>query len=340
MAIFVPLMAFSFVLLTIPFFRENFYDYNTATAYLIIVFIIYSVFVNAVNMPYQGLMADITVPENRLKMSGAYNLIGGAGTGAGLVIPWIIYGISQSWVVVCTVYALILVITCFITILTIKEVPTNTQEELGTIDPQYKEIRWGEIFKNKKFLAFEGSQFFWNLAFNLILAALPAIAAAVFGFETEWEFGLVAVLLLIILGVFLLLYINKGDKWGKQRVLTIMLLYLGCIFPIGGLMFFTKESLLFPVVYQGLIFICFLAVGLAAIFVFPMGILMDLIAKKQEASYMGVNAIFMNASAATGTLIMYFVTVHFQEDAFFIVSPLLGIFLLVAGFIMRRYSLY
>lgn len=340
MIIFAPLMAFTFVLLSIPFFRENFYDYNAAIAYLMIVFIIYSVFVNAVYIPYQGLMADITVPENRLKMSGAYNLIGGLGTAAGLIIPWVVYEISKSWVIVCLVYALILLVTCFITICTIKEPPLNTANQLNPIDSKLSEIPWREIFRNKKFMTFEGSQFFWNLAFNLILAALPAIADAVFGFGTPMEFGLMAVFLLVVLGVFFILYINKGDKWGKQRTLKIMLIYLGIVFPIGGLFFFTKDFVFFPIMYQGIIFLCVLAVGLAAIFVFPMGILMDLITKNQEASYMGVNAIIINGSAAIGTLIMFFITKLFAENAFFVVAPILGIFLLIAGVILAKFSLY
>jgi GPH family glycoside/pentoside/hexuronide:cation symporter len=327
MIIFGPLMAFSFLMLSIPFARDQFLTFETATIYLIIVYSIYSIFVNAFYTPYLGLMADITTPENRLKMSGIFNLQMGLGTALGLILPWIIYGLTKSWVMVCLTYSLLIIVVSMITIFTIKEPPTST----GGVPK--KRIPYKQILKDKKFLTFESAQFCWNLAFNLVLAALPAIAAAIFGLETPMEFGGMAIVLLVILGTFFLMYIRKGDKWGKQKTMTFALLYLAIIFPLGTIFYYTKSSLAFPVLYQGLIFISLLAVGLAAIFVFPMGILLDIIKKDQEASYMGTNAIFMNASGTVGTLIIFTVTRIYAEDAFFIVCPILGFILLAAGLI-------
>jgi len=335
MMIFGPLMAFSFVLLTIPFGREYFISYESATLYLIVIYIIYSIFVNAFYTPYQGLMADITTPENRLKMSGMYNLLFALGTALGLFFPVIILSFTSSWVTVCLIYSLILVGTSFITLISIKEPRTysNPTEKL-------EKIPFRDILKNRKFIIFESAQFCWNLAFNLVLAALPAIADAIFGLESATEFGLMAIVLLVIIGVFFLMYMYKGDQWGKQRTMTFALLYLAFVFPFGTFLYYTRELIAIPILFQGLIFIALIAIGLAAIFVFPIGILLDIIRKDQEASYMGVNAIFMNASGATGTIIIYLVTATYAENAFFIVAPILGFILLIAGGIFLFFPLY
>jgi MFS family permease len=279
-------------------------------------------------------MADITTPENRLKMSGLFNLMMGLGAAVGFVLPWVVYELTKSWVMVCLVYGLILLGSALVTVFTIKEPP------LGAKTAGKEKIPYREILKNRKFLIFESAQFCWNLSFNLVLAALPAIAAAIFGLESATEFGMMALVLLCILGVFFFVYIRKGDQWGKQRVMTFALLYLAIIFPLGTLIYYTRWSVAFPVVFQGIVFVSLLAIGLSAIFVFPMGILLDIIRKDQEASYMGVNAIFMNTSGAVGTMIIFTVTVLYGSDAFFIVCPILGFVLLIAGTIFMVFPLY
>ncbi|NVM27847.1 MAG: MFS transporter [Candidatus Helarchaeota archaeon] len=335
MAIFGPLMAFSFVMLTIPFGREYFLTPESATFYLIIVYIIYSIFVNAFNTPYGGLMADITTPENRLEMSGMFNIFGALGTALGLFLPVIILSFTNSWVMVTLVYGLILLTTSFITLFTIKE-PHAISDTWHKI----KKIPFREILKNRKFVIFESAQFCWNLAFNLVLAALPAIADTVFGLGTATEFGMMAVILLLILGIFFFMYMRKGDQWGKQRTMTFALIYLAFVIPLGTFIYYTRLILPIPILIQGVIYISMIAVGLSAIFVFPIAILLDIIRKDQEASYMGVNAIFMNASGAVGTLIIFGVTATYAEDAFFIVAPILGFILLIAGAIFLIFPLY
>jgi len=335
MVIFGPLMGISFIMLTIPFGRELFATYEVATIYLIAIYIIYSFFVNAFYMPYQGLMADITTPENRLKMSGMYNLMGALGTALGLLLPVVILSFTNSWVMVCVVYAIILTVPAFVTLFAIKE-PQNYSK----VGKKFEKVPFKEILKNKKFVIFESAQFCWNLAFNLVLAALPAIADVIFGLGTATEFGLMAIVLLVIIGVFFFMYMKKGDKWGKQRTMTFALLYLAFILPLGTLLFYTRVLVPINMMIQGILFISLLAVGLAAIFVFPVAILLDVIRKDQEASYMGVNAIFMNTSGAIGTLIIFAVTAVYAEDAFFIVAPILGFILLIAGAIFWFFPLY
>jgi len=330
--IFSPLTAFTFVLLTFPFFREALtINFETAVIYLIVVYIFYSIFLNAFNTPYMGLMAEITLPENRLKMSGLWNLIGGLGTVIGLVLPALISIFIKNWVFITSIYAIVLVITSMITVFTIREPRIIPQDSIK------EKLPFREIIKNKKFLNYEIAQFFWNLAFNLVLASLPAVAAAIFGFETSQEFGVIAVILLMVIGAFFIMYLKFGEKWGRQRTLTIAIFYLAIIFPIGSILYFTKD--LGNIFLQGMIFVVALSAGLAAIFVFPMSILMEIIQKNQEASYMGINTIFMNTSGAIGTLIMSIITYIYAENAFFVVCPILGGFLFISGFILKKYSL-
>jgi len=323
MAISSPLTGIFFILLTFPYST----NYDNAIIYLMLIYIIYSVCINALNTPYLGLMADITLPENRVKMSGTYGLFGGIGTALGLILPPIIILLVKSWLIVSLIYAIILIISNFITILMIKE-------PISQFEPAEEKIPFIEIIKNKKFIIFEICQFLWNMAFNLVLAALGPIAAVILGLPTEEEFGPFAGLLLGIIGIFFVVYLVKGDKWGKKRTMVFALIYTGIVFPFGSLFYFTRSF--GYMLIQGLIFIVLIAVGLAAIFVFPMSIVMDLIKKKQEASYMGVNSIFMNLSGATGTMIMFFIISFFgMENAFYIICPILGSSLLVSGLIFK-----
>lgn len=335
MIIFGPLMAFSFVMLTIPFGRELFVTYESATIYLIIIYIVYSIFVNAFYIPYQGLMSDITTPENRLKMSGMFNVCAALGTALGLFLPIFVLSFTNSWIMVCVVYALILLIPSFITLFAIKEPHTYSAP-----DKRFERIPFREILKNRKFVIFESAQFCWNLAFNLVLAALPAIADAIFGLGEASEFGFMAGILLVILGVFFFMYLKNGEKWGKQRTMTFALFYMALVIPLGTILYYTKESLAFPILYQGIIYVSIMGVGLAALFVFPVGILLDIIRKDQEAAYMGVNAIFMNSSGAVGTLIIFSVTAVYAADAFFVVAPILGLILLISGAIFLFFPIY
>lgn len=325
MIIFSPLTGIFFVLLVIPFFTS----YTSALIYLIIIYIIYSITVNALNTPYLGLMADITLPKNRTQMSGLYGLLGGVGTGIGLLLPFIIINFIDSYFVVCSIYAIILIVTNFITILKIKE----PEKPLTKISDEEK-IPFKEVLKNRNFVIFEICQFFWNMAFNLVLAALGPISVAILGLPSENEFGPLAALLLGIIGIFFFIYLKKGDQWGKKRTMTFALIYMGIVFPFGALFAITKVFGFMLI--QGIIFITLLAAGLAAVFVFPMSIVMDLIKKEQEASYMGVNSIFMNASGAAGTFIMFLMISLFgMVNAFYIICPLLGSLLLVAGIIFK-----
>jgi len=326
MIIFSPISGLFFTLLTFPVSAI----FEVSIVYLLIIYSLYSVFVNALNTPYLGLMADITSPEERVKMSGTYGIFGGIGTAAGLILPWAILPLVKSWLIVSLIYAIILVITNMITVFTIKE-----PKVLIEADKSLK-IPFKKVFKNRQFMVFEICQFLWNMAFNLLLAALGPIAAVVLGLPSEEQFGPLAALLLGIIGISFVIYLIKGEQWGKKKVMVFSLLYMGIIFPFGALLYITKNY--FSPLVQGLVFIVLIAVGLGAIFVFPMSILMDLIEKKQEASYMGVNAIFMNVSGATGTLIMFFIITFFgMENAFYILCPLLGLFLLASGIILKKY---
>jgi Na+/melibiose symporter-like transporter len=334
MIIFGPLMAFSFLMLSIPFAREQFMSYDAATTYLIIVFILYSVFVNAFYTPYCGLMADITTPENRLKMSGAFNVQMGLGTVLGFVLPWIVHDLTKSWVMVCLTYSLLMIVVSMITLFKIKEPPIAT----GGVPKE--RIPYKQILKDRKFLTYESAQFSWNLGFNLVLAALPAFAAAIFGLESVAEFGGLALVLMVVFGFFFLLYMGKGDKWGKQRTMTYVLLYLAILFPCGVILYYTKSFLAFPILFQGILWVSLSAIGLAAFFVFPVGIFLDIIKKDQEASYMGTNAIFVNTSGAIGTIIIFLLTQIYAEDAFYIVCPILGFTFLISGIIFLFFPLY
>ena len=113
--IFAPLTAIFFWLVSVPLFRENIVQSAMLFPYIIVIYSIYSAFYNAMNIPYIGLMADITPEDQRIQMSSLYNIIGGIGTGIILFLPALLLLFVDSYIFVCGMLSIIYITACLIT---------------------------------------------------------------------------------------------------------------------------------------------------------------------------------------------------------------------------------
>lgn len=350
--IFAPLSGLLFWCISVPLFREQIIQSGAIYIYIITIFSVYSISFNAMNIPYIGLMADITPDNQRIQMSSFYNLIGGVGTGINLLLPALLLLMVNSYIFVCGILALIYINASLITLLKIKE---PEQPVVPKFDKNEKESYF-IVLKDRKFLIFEIAQFFWNFVFAIIFASITALAFSVFEIKNELEFGILGVLLLGVIGAFFYIWNVKGDKWGKERSLMFALFSLAILFPLTLIFSLTPASSIvieipnflkfridlpsstfIPIQIQGIIWFVFLAIGLSGIAIFPYSILMGILKKGKEATYMGFNSTFVNISGTIGTFFMGLLTFYLgAKNTFYIVGPILGIFCFIAGILIKK----
>jgi len=331
-----PFTSVLFWLLTIPFPIRYFINTAlTVTIYTLIIWIIYSVFINIMNVPYTGMMPEITEPEERTQMSFFYNMIGTVGTVSIFFIPTMLLGIINTYAFVTLFYGIILAVLMLITVFYLKEYKKTDFKDLDT-----KKISIKEVFKNKEFRKFEAAQFLWNFAFNILLSSIIAFATILLGLTDESELIPFMIFLILTVGPAVVFWLNMSDpsKFGKKNSLVFALVWMGAIFPFTvllGLFYFSGISLVIPFfILMGLI-----AFGLPVILLMPYSILMDITEEGMEASYMGSNHVIMNLSGALGNIVMVILTIlFFTQPAmpFFIIGPILGTCLFVAAFIARK----
>ncbi|MFX1452036.1 MAG: MFS transporter [Promethearchaeota archaeon] len=351
--IFSPICAFLFWLISVPFFRQEIIGQpGMVFIYIIIIFIIYSIFFNAMAIPYTALMPEVTPENQRIQMSSLWNVIGGLGTGASIILPAILLFIVDSYIFVCGILALIFVCSCLITFFKINE----PERLIPKIHGEGRKGSYMEILKDRKFMIFEIAQFVWNFGFLIILNSITAFSVSVFEIKNEFEFGLLGILLLVILGGFIYIWNIKGDVWGQKKSIMFCLFFLAIIFPFTIIFSLTPSSVILiefpgvikfiielptstmiPIQIQGIIWFLFLAVGISGILILPYSLLMGIVKKGKEASYMGLNTTFVNLSGASGTLFMALFTYFLgAKGAFYYLGPILAISLFISGLIIRK----
>ncbi|MHA1383666.1 MAG: MFS transporter [Candidatus Helarchaeota archaeon] len=349
--IFSPLTAISFWFISVPLSRGSLIQSGLIYIYIILIYLTYSTFYNAMNIPYISLMADITPEDRRIQMSSMYNLIGGVGTGIILFLPSLLLFIVDSYIFVCAILSLIYISSCLITFFTIREPRHLLLDQRSSNKKSYI-----SVIKDKNFIKFELAQCFWNMAGAIVMSSISAFAVTIFEIQNEFEFGLLGIFLLGIIGLFFILWNLKGESWGKKRSLGFSLLILSIgmpltiifsltppttlLFEIPNFFKFTirlPSSAIIPIQTQGIIWFTFVAAGYAGLIIFPYSILMGIVKKDQEATYIGFNSTFMSLSGALGTffmtLLMFFLG---AKGALYIVGPILGLFCFIALLILSR----
>jgi len=331
-----PFTSVLFWLLAIPFPIR--YFVNTAlavTIYTLIIWTIYSVFLNIMNVPYTGMMPEITKPEERTQMSFFYNMIGTIGTVSIFFIPTMLLGIMNTYAFVTLFYGVILAVLMLITVFYLKEYKRTDFQVIET-----EKISLKEVFKNKEFRKFEAAQFLWNFAFNILLSSIISFASMLLGLTDEAQLMPFMIFLILTVGPSVVFWLNKSDpsKFGKKNTLVFALVWMGAIFPFTILLFFifiNGISLWVPF----FILIGLIAFGLPVILLMPYSILMDITEEGMEASYMGSNHVILNLSGACGNFVMVILSLIFfayPVMPFFIIGPILGTCLFIAALIANK----
>lgn len=341
--IFTPLTALAFWFITIPAFFKSALSLASIPfiwLFMIISYAIYAIFWNFAYIPYTGSMVDIADPEERTEYSTFFNLIGIAGTLAAYFIFLLLFPLFQTFVIVNLFFIIIMLILVFTMVISLrKDLSVSTD-----LQPP-KEKHYLQALKNRAFLTFELAQSAWNFAFTIILTSIVSIATYILKFDTLQT--IFALLLLIgVIAPFFWFWVGKGEqKWGKKKCLFICLVWLGMVFPFT-LLFLPIHLMGINPSVPVLIFLVILAGALPGLFVFPYSILMDLIEKREEASYIGANSIFFNISAAAGTFLMVvllqilgILTGDFEASyrvAFYLVGPVIAVGSIVGGLILLK----
>ena len=330
--VFAPLTAFFFWMISVPFFRDSIMRFGMIIIYIIIIYSAYSVCFNAMNIPYVGLMADITPEDKTIQMSSSFNLIGGIGTALIFFLPSLLLLIFNTYIFACGILAIIFISFCLITFFKIKE----PEKEHVVVQTSAK-TTYLEVLKDRNFQIFEAAQFFWNFIVAIVMASLASLADNVFGIASELEFGVLGVVLLGIIGVFIAVWNIKGDSLGKKKSLMISLAIMSTVLPFTLIFIFTSTFTLIPIQVQGIIWFIFLAVGYSGLMILPYSILLTIIKKDKEATYIGLNGMFMGISGAFATFLMAILTFSWgAKNSFYIVGPMLGIFGIIAILILRH----
>ncbi|MHC1592276.1 MAG: MFS transporter, partial [Candidatus Helarchaeales archaeon] len=167
--IFSPMVALMFWLLILPAFFKSIlgaFAIPFISIYMITVYWTYITLYNCAYTPYIGIMADLANPEERTEYSTFFNLIGIGGTILSLFLFGILYSIFGTFIVVNTVYVIIMLAFIFLMVMGFRK-----DERLLHPPPITKnKISYKRIFSKKEFLIFEAAQCAWTFSFMIILS--------------------------------------------------------------------------------------------------------------------------------------------------------------------------
>jgi GPH family glycoside/pentoside/hexuronide:cation symporter len=222
---------------------------------------------------------------------------------------------------------------------------TQQEETLGLIDSLKA------CWKNKPFLIFESSNFFFTIGYTTLLSGIFYYIQFVLQLA---DFDAMMPLLIVFLSLFVFTAIFSFlvPKYGLKKIQLFGLFFTALVFFIS---FFVADVLI-----SAYIMMLFIGIGLAARVVSEQPIMGDLIdydetltGKRRETSYAGVNALFMKPSISIANWLYLFIFTKFGFDETLIVQSdhaidgiMLGFFLvpsilfLIGAILFKWYPLH
>ncbi|MHA1560955.1 MAG: MFS transporter [Promethearchaeota archaeon] len=223
---------------------------------------------------------------------------------------------------------------------------TQKEETLGLIDSLKA------CFKNKPFLIFESSNFFFTISYTILISGIFYYIQFVLELA---DFMAMVPLIVVFLSLFIFTAVFSFlvPKYGLKKIQIFGLLFSAIAFLIS---FFVADTLI-----PALIVFVFIGIGIAARVVSEQPIMGDLIdydelnltGKRRETSYAGINALFMkpSISIANWLYLAIFTAYGFDETlnvqsgetkygimiGFFLVPAIL---FLIGGSLFLRYPLH
>jgi maltose/moltooligosaccharide transporter len=272
------------------------------------------IFLNLWNSPYCALLPDLTEAKERGETSGymqAFSILGTILAFAAAAAVW-----ESSHTLTFVIFAIVIVISSSITILTIEEKKSIKSREKEPLSSIFK-----DFVKEKEFVKFMFTSMFWWFSIGTLQPFFVLFAKNTLGLPESSA--------LVFMGIFTVILVACAvpagifaDRIGKKRILSIGVL----IAAIGlGLGAFTSNIMLI-----------YLAMGMAGlgfgiIIVLNFALTADLLPKGKEGKFMGLGNIFyaapqMIAAPLVGFLIS---TYNNNYQLIFYITPITLIIALI-----------
>jgi len=264
------------------------------------------IFLNLWNSPYCALLPDLTEPAERGETSGymqAFNILGTILAFAAAAAVW-----ETSHTLTFVIFAIVIIISSSITILTIEEKKLVKQRDKEPLNSIIK-----DFFKEKEFVKFMITSMFWWFAIGTLQPFFVLFAKNTLGLPESSA--------LIFMGIFTVILVACAvpagifaDKIGKKLVLSTGVLIAAIGLAIGA---FTSN-----------ITLIYLAMGMAGlgfgvIIVLNFALTADLLPKGKEGKFMGLGNIFYAAPQMIAAPLVGFLISTFNNNyqLIFYVTP-------------------
>jgi len=318
MIIFVPLTVVMLLILSVIGIQigVGMEPNNTFILFAVCITLLY-IFLNLWNSTYCALLPDLTEPAERGETSGymqAFNILGTILAFAAAAAVW-----ESSHTLTFVIFAIVIVISSSITILTIEEkksIKSRKKEPLTSIVKDF--------VKEKEFVKFMFTSMFWWFGIGTLQPFFVLFAKNTLGLPESSA--------LIFMGIFTVILVACAvpagifaDKIGKKRILSTGVLIAAIGLGIGA---FTTNIMLI-----------YLAMGMAGlgfgvIIVLNFALTADLLPKGKEGKFMGLGNIFYAAPQMIAAPLVGFLISTFNNNyqLIFYVTPIS----LIIGFILLQ----
>lgn len=318
MIIFVPLTVVMLLIISIigSHLAINMTALNTFILLGVCIILLYT-FLNMWNSPYCALLPDLTEPKERGETSGymqAFSILGTILAFGAAAAVW-----ETSHTLAFVIFAIVITISCTITVLTIEEkkiVKTQEKERLISIVKDF--------VKEKEFVKFMIASMFWWFAIGTLQPFFVLFAKNTLGLTESSA--------LVFMGLFTVILVTcavpagiYADKIGKKRVLSMGILIAAIGLSIGA---FTSEITLIYIA-MGMA-----GLGFGVIVVLNFALTADLLPKGKEGKFMGLGNVFYAAPQMTAAPLVGYLISTFNNNyqLIFYVTPIA----LVIGFILLQ----
>lgn len=238
--------------------------------------------------PYLALMADITPPEQRGRMGGIMGVLNMVGQMVLLGVAAALWATQEFAVFAITCAGLI--ITFGITFFTIKEPPLTDEPEPAPLRFRPRQYI-ANVLAHRELTKYVFSQFFFWFGTGAAVPFLTRFAVEVLGADEGTAFLLVLVAV-IATAVASVPAGMAGDRWGRQRVLSIGLL----AFAVTGLVGSQAQTVL-----QGAIIMALFGAvnSMAQAMVYPL--LCDLMPRGRLGEFTGLGTMVWSLAQPVGS---------------------------------------
>ncbi len=330
-------LAISFMLLYLPEFFIPLTDQFIIFLYEAFWLSLFNFFYGFLLTPYQAWMQEITTPEERIEVSGyenTFNLIGNIiGIVGTFTLPMIINQGGTLLIELVVILAIVEIIMYMPAYLTIRE-PERPIPSKNIIQETLQAV------KNKNYDLWLISQGMMSVGFSIIITIILTYVSDFLKLQGLKLFVFALILLLVVL-VFFVIWTRMGSRMGIKSTMTIALSLLSIV--LFMTLFIGTPTIPLPIDYQGYIFIALASIGISGYWLFPYAIMAHIIevdeimsGENRAGMYTGFNSIPLNIFQAIAMVLTGYIVDLPNQLGMYIWGPVSSIFIII-GLIIFRY---